>query len=32
MRPHPLFASFVAAARAHKHLRVKAGLLAEAQA
>ena len=32
MRPHPLFASFVAAARARKHLRVKAGLLAEAQA
>jgi CTP synthase len=32
MRPHPLFASFVAAARAHKHLRVKSGLLAEAQA
>jgi len=32
MRPHPLFASFVAAARAHKHRRMKAGLLAEAQA
>jgi len=32
MRPHPLFASFVAAARAHKHRRMKTGLLAEAQA
>jgi len=31
MRPHPLFASFVAAARSHKHRRVKAGLLAAAQ-
>jgi len=31
-RPHPLFASFVAAARACKHRRVKHGLLAEARA
>jgi CTP synthase len=32
MRPHPLFASFVAAARAYKHRRVQDGLLAEAKA
>ncbi len=32
MRPHPLFASFVAAARAHKHQRIRSGLLAEAKA
>jgi CTP synthase len=32
MRPHPLFASFVAAARARKHRRLQSGLLAEAQA
>jgi CTP synthase len=31
MRPHPLFASFVAAARRAKHRRVQDGLLAEAQ-
>jgi CTP synthase len=32
VRPHPLFASFVAAARDAKHRRVRDGLLAEAQA
>jgi CTP synthase len=32
MRPHPLFASFVAAARAYRHRRVQDGLLAEAKA
>jgi CTP synthase len=32
MRPHPLFASFVAAARAFKHRRVQEGLLAEVKA
>jgi CTP synthase len=32
MRPHPLFASFVGAARAHKHQRIRSGLLAEAKA
>ena len=32
MRPHPLFAAFVAAARTFKHRRVQEGLLAEAKA
>ena len=32
MRPHPLFAAFVAAARVFKHRKVQEGLLAEAQA
>jgi CTP synthase len=32
MRPHPLFASFVAAARTFRHRRVQEGLLAEAKA
>jgi CTP synthase len=32
MRPHPLFASFVAAARSFKHRRVQEGLLAEVKA
>jgi CTP synthase len=32
MRPHPLFAAFVAAARTYKHRRVQQGLLAEAKA
>jgi CTP synthase len=32
MRPHPLFASFVGAALARKHQRIRSGLLAEAKA